>query len=152
MSDSIEKRVYDFLVERVAAISDPANPLFEAELLKDEFEEIKKTYGIRIGTCTARIAPNAGQTAVEHYDAVLTLIFYMRIGRTEKQDRAPRRDLVIGMAETAAMFFFNDPEMGGRVKNSRPLTIPRGNDNTDASPYAVANVQLVVNETGTVNF
>jgi hypothetical protein len=156
---SFEKSVYEFLVEQVTDLSDdenalfdPSSPLYQAEVLKDEYEEQKKDIGIRIGKCVGRVAPNSGQTRIKQEDAPLTLIFYKRISRGDKQARSSYRDDVVMMAEAAALLFFNDPTIGGRVELVRPLTIPRGMDDTDASPYAIANLTLVVNETGAINF
>ncbi len=152
---SIESDVYDFLKEKMDAVNADAeetHPLYGAELLADEFEEIKKESGVCIGRCVARIAPSRGVAVVKHANAELVLICYRRVPRADRQKRGAIRDLAIGMAEAAAMFFYKSPTLGGRQDGSLPLEIPRAADNTDATPYMVANLVVVINPTGAIDF
>lgn len=152
---SPELTTFIFLKAQIDAISDDTNPLYQATVLKDEYEEIPsdKPKGMRIGKCvTFGMAPDPGQTEVRHYDVLLTIIFYVRIARGEKQARSSYREQSIAMAEKAAMLFFDDGTMGNQVENSRPVRLPRGMDDTDNNAYAVSNLVVVINETGSVDF
>lgn len=147
---SIEKAAYDFLKEEVEALSDEASPLFGAAVLKDEYEEIPKDSprGIRIGKCDSLVVPNSGMTEVKHVDAILVIIFYVRIDRGKKQERSSYRDQAVEMAEAAALLIFSNPTMGDTVEDARPRKLPRGMDDTDNTPYAVSNLYVSINETG----
>jgi hypothetical protein len=173
---SIEKHIFDYLSERAAAAvaNDPAFntiPLPPAtlsairaqlvdnfEVLPDEFAQMAKARGVRVGEATARVAPNFGGTDLEHFDALVVLICFRAVERTERSARANRREEVIALANALGTLFIAEPDMRvlstgePRVANSRPLWMPRGADNTDGKPYAVANIQLVVNETGEIDF
>jgi hypothetical protein len=151
---SIEIDAYDFLKEEVEAISDSTSPLYQAAVLKDEYEEMPKDKprGIRIGRCISSIAPNVGQTEVKHFDAELIIIFYVRIERGMKQERTPFREAALQMAEAAALLFYNKPGMNGRSDDANPLTLPRGMDDVDSLPYAISNLYVIINDTGQFNF
>lgn len=155
---SIESSTYSFLQERVAA-APAGSPRAGIEVLPDEFAEIRKEKGVRIGDMlTARVAPKRAYEGVEHLDCVLVLIVYRAVARADRQARQAYRDEVIALAEDLALLFFLEPDMRvlqtgeARVQNSRPLLLPRTSDNLDGKTYAVANIQLVVNETGQIDF
>lgn len=167
---SLENDVYEFIRERVVAASaDPptlaARPEIVAalaglEVLPDEFSEIKGSRGVRLGDMvSARVAPaRFASRLVDHFDALLILIVYVKIERADVKRRSTYRDEVVAIAEALSAILFASPSLNvlatgeARVRNSRPLRLPRGSDNIDGRNFAVANVQMVINETGEVDF
>lgn len=150
---SIESDVEEFLNEQIETLAS-GSPLFEVPVLPDMSTEIPNGARrvVRIGSCAARLSPNQGGTEMQNYDAVLPLTCQVRIPRGDAQRRAPHRDAAITMAETIALWAYEDDTLGDRVMNARGVRVPPGNDQTDAVNWATATLMLIVNETGEVNF
>lgn len=143
---SIEKSVYDFLVEKVAAAA-VGTPLKDAEVGDSEFAEMSKDFGLQVATSEGDLSPIPGATAVERFNVDLTLICYYAIDR-EKDQRADERDKVEAMALAAALLFVIDPTCGGRVNDCLAKRITMGYGPIDGTLYALANVLLRVNDMG----
>lgn len=177
---SIETHLHDYIKERVAACGTAAAPLVlpasiplrepvraaisatirGLEVLPDEFAQIRSTRGVRVGEAIAhRVAPSFDGTELEHFDAVVVLIVYLAVARVDRSAaRASYREEVLAISNALGVLILAEPDLRRlaegtpRVNNSRPLSVPRGSDNVDGQPYAVANVQLVVNESGDIDF
>src|SRR5688572_2452344 len=111
---SVENDIYNFLLTKIQN-APTTSALYQAELGDSEYSEIQKDFGIQVGPVEGDLAPNAGATAIEKHNADVTLICYYAIGG-EKDQRADERDKVEALAMAAALEFFLDPTMGGRVR------------------------------------
>jgi hypothetical protein len=89
-----------------------------------------------------------GGEAIEEFDGLITLSCFARVAGTNKTMRMVARDKAIEVAKAAAKHFLDDPTMQGRVRNSRVVSARRGFENIGSQPYAVCNLELIVNETG----
>jgi hypothetical protein len=85
---------------------------------------------------------------MEEFDALLTIVCYARVAGQDKTERTAARDQAIEIAKAVAALFLSDPSMGGRVRDSRVLRAARGFESVGSQPYAVCNLQLIVNATG----
>jgi len=149
LSSAIEDRIFDFLEESIAAIVDEDDPLFGAQLLDSPFAKIESEYGIQVDDGDSDFAPTPGATDIEEFDGRVTLIIFRLVTGADRSQRAEARGQAIAMSKAAAMFFLEDPTMGGRVNDSRVLRCSRGWASIKASHYSIMNVPLIVNETGT---
>jgi hypothetical protein len=150
---SMRSLVFDFLKAEIEAIEDESDLLFGSQILEDQYKEMTKDKGIRVGKLLkARPAPNSGQTGIEFSDVLIVLIVFVRIERGQKQERAPYSEKSFAIAERLALLIFDNPTLGERVNSARPIDMPELMDDTDNSPYAVTNIFLLINETGQINF
>jgi len=148
MSDvAIEDHVYDFLEAAIAA-APPGSLLADAELHDHIYREIKTEYGIRIGDGESELAPSAGDTAELEFDGFVPIVIFSAVTGADRSDRKAARSRMIGLAKEVSRAFRQDPTMGGRVNDSRIRRLPRGWDSITSTPYAVANMSLLVNEIG----
>lgn len=141
---SVQKDIYDFLKEQVAAVAD--GPLKDAEVHDTHRREFKSAKGIAPWPSRAAIAPDAGVEAVSRSNVVLVLVCYIAAGRDKATHAQAREDCEL-FTNAVALLFFNDPTMGARCDYSRPFAARDGFDNTDGKDYAVVNLALVINET-----
>lgn len=144
---SLRRHLYDFLRERVAAIADAANPCFGVEVLDSASETPQGECGIMFGDVTSDLAPNRGATTMQRFDADVTLVTYVFIGDNESE-RADAIDRAEAMGLDIAAWFHADMTMNGRVRNSRALDMIDGTYEGAGGLYAVANLPLIINETG----
>ncbi|MGE0133041.1 MAG: hypothetical protein AB7U82_33610 [Blastocatellales bacterium] len=145
---TVEQTLYDFLNALItAALS--GNPLYQVELHDTFYRRLIKDVGVRIGDCEAEISPLPGAEAAEEFNARLTLVCYSRITGTDKSARATARDQVTAMAREIALKIYLDPRLNLQVNDARVLAVRRGYDSiNDADHYAVANLDVIVNEMG----
>jgi len=144
----VEEAIYDFLTEAIAA-AEAGSALAQIELQDTFYRRIEGDVGVRIGDCEADLSPLPDAEAVEEFNARVTLVCYARIPKEDWEARAPYRNRVTMMARTIALLFFNDPRMGQRVNDARVLGVRRGYDSiTQADRYAVANLDVIINELG----
>lgn len=145
---TIEDAIYEYVNGAVTAAAEES-PLHEAEVHETVHERITKDYGIRIGDCDSDLAPLAGGEAMEEFDAYIVVVIFWRVAGADKSERRPARDKARALALATAKLFFDDPTMGGRVRDSMVDTCVRGFDSvTDADEYAVVNMPLWVNMSG----
>jgi hypothetical protein len=144
---SIENDTFEFIEEAVvaSAVGDRLNGI---ELHETVYQTIKKDTGVRVGDCESSLAPTPGAEEVEEFDGLLNLVCFARVTGEDKTRRMAARDNALELAKAVSKLFLDDPSMGGRVRDSRVLRVLRGYDSTGAQPYAVCNLEIVVNETG----
>jgi hypothetical protein len=143
-----EDAIDEMITAAVAAAAE-GETLHEAEVQDTVYETMKRDRGIRIGDCESDVAPSPGGEAMEEFDAQLVLVCYSRIVGTDKTQRKAARDDARTLALATAKLFIDDPSIGGHVRDSRVVKMRRGYDSlTSADVYAVANLALVINETG----
>jgi len=145
---AIEDHIYDFIAAAIAAAVDESDPLHQAELHDNVYRTITTEYGIRIGDGESSFAPNPGATEILEFDGVVPIVIFSQVNGADRSDRADARGRMIGLAKAVSMLFLEDPTMGGRVTDSRISRAPRGWDSIKSTPYSVANLHLLVNETG----
>jgi hypothetical protein len=146
--EAIEDRTIAFLREQVEAIEDEDDLLFELEVLDSPYALITKAYGVSVDDGDSDFAPTPGAEDVEEFDGRLTLVVYSRVDGPNYEDRKASRTRAVNCAAKLAMLFLIDPTMNDRVNDSRVLRCLRGWANYSSEPYAIANVPLIVNETG----
>lgn len=156
----IEAHVYDFLKDAVDAANDPDtgdedSPFFGAELHQHVFQKFDdaKWFGIRVGNGESTLAPNSGATEIEEFDGSLTLVTFTRLKTSDFSDLEDARTKAFDLAKAVAFLFVTEdpvhgPTMGGRVNDARVTRCPRGFDEFDSSLYAVCNMPLIVNDSG----
>ena len=144
---NVEQRVSSFIQEAIES-ADVSTAIHGAELHETVYEAIRNSFGIRIGDCESELAPTPGGGEMEEFDALLTIVCYARVAGQDKTERTAARDQAIDIAKAVAGLFLADPSMGGRVRDSRVLRAARGFESVGSQPYAVCNLQLIVNATG----
>jgi hypothetical protein len=147
MATASEDLVFDFIEENAnAAIA--GEPLFEAELHDTLYRPIKKRYGIRVGDGDSELSPTPGGEELAEFNGVVPIVIYSAVTGPDRSDRKDARAKMMDVAKAVAKLFLDDPTMGGRVTDSRVKSCPRGWDSYNDIPYSVANMVLLVNETG----
>jgi hypothetical protein len=145
---TIEDAIFEYVDAAVTAAQE-GSALYLAELHGTVYESMTKDYGIRIGDCESDLAPLAGGEAMEEFDALVTIVIFWRVVGADKSARRPARDNARALALATAKLFFDDPTMGGRVRDSLVGTCVRGYDSIEgADEYAVVNMPLLVNMSG----
>ena len=144
---SVENDTFEFLEEAVAAVA-LDNALQGIEVHETVYQTIKTDRGVRVGNGESQLAPLPGGGAIEEFDCLLSLVCYSRVIGADKTDRVMARDQAMDIAKAVSMLFLTDPSMGGRVRDSRVLKARRGFDSIGSQPFAVCELQMVVNETG----
>jgi hypothetical protein len=144
---STENDTFEFLEEAVAAVA-PDDVLYGIEVHETVYQTIKKDSGVRVGNGESQLAPLPGGGAIEEFDCLLSLVCFARVTGADKTDRVMARDQAMDIAKAVSMLFLTDPSMGGRVRDSRVLKARRGFDSIGSQPFAVCELQVVVNETG----
>lgn len=147
---SIEHKVFDWLEEAIEAAVE-GEPLYEAELHDTVHQTIKKNFGIRIGEVERSLAPEAEGEAAD-FDALVPLIFFCRVAGLDKTERLAALDKCDELEKTVASLLFVDSSLGGRVCDCLILRTPRGFDSIKSEPYAVANMPLVINPSGLIDW
>jgi hypothetical protein len=137
------------MLEAAVAAAAQGTPLYQAEVQDTVYQQIEQDYGVRVGDCASQVAPSAGGEEMEEFDAQLTLVAYSRIAGTDKTDRKAARNDARALALAVAKLFFDDNTIGGNVRDARVMKMRRGYDSiTGGETYAVANLDLLINETG----
>lgn len=142
-----EVALYEFLKETIAA-ADVGSVLCEVALHDTFFQQLTDEVAIRIGDVESEIAPLPGAEAAEEFNARLTLVIYSRIPKEEWDSRAAYRDQVNRISRELALLIYNDPRLNLRVNDCRVLGSRRGYDSINTDRFAVANLDVILNETG----
>jgi len=129
-----------------AATSDSS--LSGAELHDTVYRKIETEYGIRIGDGESQLTPSPGATEMLEVNGVVPIVIFSAVTGPDRSDRKAARARMIGLAKAVAKVFQLDPMMNARVNDSRITRAPRGWDSIESKPYSVANMHLLVNETG----
>lgn len=149
MSDesTIEDLAFEFFESGLNALGEDS-PIFGAELHDTLYREITKEFGIRIGDGESDFVPNAGSTEEQEVDGVIPIVIFSLVTGADRSDRKAARTRMIRVAKWVSRLVRVDPTMGGRVNDARIKRVPRGWDSIKSAPYSVANMHLLVNETG----
>ncbi len=147
MGTAIEDHAHDFVEGALEAAVD-GDPLHEAELHDTLYRRITKPFGIRIGDGESSLTPSSGAEEILEHDGEVPIVIYSRVEGPDRRDRKAARSRMLDVAKAVAKLFLNDPTMGGRVNDSRVTKCLRGWDEFETIPYSVANMSLLVNETG----
>lgn len=142
-----EVALYEFLKETIEA-ADSASPLFEVALHDTFFQQLTEDVAIRIGDTESQIAPLPGAEEAQEFDARITMVIYSRIPKEEWDSRAAYRDQVNRISRALTLLIYNDPRLNLRVNDCRVLGSRRGYDSINTDRFAVANLDLILNETG----
>lgn len=152
---AIEDHLYEFIAEAVDAANDPDapdedSPFFDVVLHDTVYRPItsEQHHYIQIGNCDSDFAPSSGAETIEEFDGDVTIITLSRVLTEDRSDRKAARSKALSMAKAAAKLLLDDPTMGGRVNDSRVLKCLRDWTSIQSEPFALANVPLIVNETG----
>ena len=144
---TVDRALFEFIAEAVAA-AEVDSPLYEANIRDTEFDKLDDDKGICIPDSEAEVAPLPGGEEAQEFNAEVPLVFYVRIPKDDWDKRANYRDQATMMALKLSILFFNDPLMGLRVNDSRALRVRRGYKNLKSDWYAVANLDVIINDTG----
>ena len=145
---TIEDAVHEVLATAIGTAAE-GDPLYKAELHDTVYQTITQDYGVRVGDCESDLAPLAGGEEMGEFDAMLTIVCFARVEGADKTERKAARAKARSLMLAIAKILFNDPTLNGQVRDARVLRAKRGFDSiTDADDYAVANLPLIVNETG----
>jgi hypothetical protein len=144
---AIEDHVYDFIAEAIDA-AEPGDAFFEAELHDTVYRRIEKEFGVRVGDGESELAPSPGDAEILEFDGTVPLVVFSLVTGADRSDRKAARARMLRVAKAVAKLFLEDPTMSNRVNDSRVTRCPRGWDSIESKPYSVANLHLLVNETG----
>ena len=142
-----EVALYEFLKETIEA-ADSASQLYEIALHDTLFQPLTEDVAIRIGEVESSIAPLPGAEEAEEFDARFPLVIYSRIPKDEWDSRVNYRDQVNRISRELALLIYNDPRLNLRVNDCRVLGSRRGYDSINTDRFAVANLDVIINETG----
>lgn len=144
---SIETAIHDAIKVAIEAAVD-GDALYDAELHDTLYARVTKLFGVRVGDVEASVAPTPGGEKVEEFDATLPLQSFARVQGDTAEARATAREQARGIARAVAKIFFDDPTLGGRVRDSLVVGLKCGWGQVQAAPYAVAVLMVLVNGTG----
>lgn len=152
MSDKpIEKHTYDFLSESFAALG-ALDPLFGADIHRHTYQKFDKTkwFGVRVSNAASNLAPNPGATEMEEFDGRLILVPFARIKKQDHSDLEDAVNKAFALQKWVAQLFdsSNGVMMGNRVNDARVLRGVRDFQEWDGSLYAIANLPMLINDTG----
>ena len=138
--------LYEFLQ---AIVNDAAaNTILNgAEVLDSAWQEMKEDKGIIVSNSEFDLAP--GQSKINFFDTLLIIAFYYRIPSADTSERKDARDKCFEMAEAVAAGIYNDMSLGNRVCGCLLLRGVDGDKSTNADSYAIINLPIILNPTGT---
>jgi hypothetical protein len=152
---AIEDHLYEFILAAVDAANDEAapdenSPFFEVVLHDTIYRPITSDqhYYIQVGNCDSDFAPSFGGDTIKEFDGDVTVITLARVLTEDRSDRKAARGKALSLAKAVAKLLLDDPTMGGRVNDSRVLKCLRDWTSINSEPFALANVPLILNETG----
>lgn len=148
--EPVEDLTYDFLEESFESAPNDSI-LKNLELHETLFKKFKTPAGVRIGDAQSSLSRNA-EYQMKEFDAVFTLVCYAEILGADKGDRRAARRKAFQISLALADLFDEHDTMNGRVCRVRLLDGVRGWDSINSKPYAVANIPVVFNESGEINF
>jgi hypothetical protein len=147
----IERLAYDFLVESFAAL-DEEHPFFGADLHRHVYKPFAKDkwFGVRVSNGASDLAPNPGATAMEEFDGRLILVPFARIKKSDHSDLEVAVDKAFALEKWVAQLFDDATgvTMNNRVQDARVLRGVRDFLEFDSALYALANLPLLINDTG----
>lgn len=152
MTKPIEILLFEFFDAEIKAAKSK-NPLYGIQLLDTLRDEIDHTVGkiLGIGEVTSSPAPGP-DGLIKEFDAFTMLVCGARVVGEDKTKGKEALQAVyeIQMAVTELLFEF--PNLKNRGCNVQVLRQARSSQAPDAEDYTVANVPIVVNPTGSINF
>lgn len=146
MSNPAEILLFEFLQESIDA-SGADDVIYAIELHDTIYQKITKDRGLRISDAVSDMAPGPGGDMRE-FNARIVLVCFAKVGGKDKKDRQPALTDVFQLQQAVYQLLYNDPSLGGRVCDTNLERGSRGYDILDGSPYAVANIPVVVNPIG----
>jgi hypothetical protein len=150
MSDAVENLIYQFLSGAITAAG-VGTPLYGIEVRDTFYKDIKNDSGLAIGDATSDFGRGPGE-AIGECDAELIVAVYSRVMGANLKERAAARTKLYQIEGAVCKLLLDDETMGERVCTARPLRAVRGWNNINGKPYAIANIPIVFNETGAINF
>jgi hypothetical protein len=155
LSNPVETSLYDFIKAAADVVNDEETPDEESPafgvIVHDHVYrkiEDENFHYIQIGHCDSDFAPSPGAESVEEFDANVVVITLSRVPAADVRDRQAAMTKALDLAKWVAKLLLDDPTMGNRVNDSRVLRCMRDWASINGKPYAVTNVPLIVNETG----
>lgn len=146
MEKPSEILLFDFLAEAIRR-AEPGTVLYELELHDTVYQKIATSRGIRISDAFGSMAPDIGG-GIKEYDVNLQIVCFSKVEGKEKSHRQPALADIFEIQKAVYLTLLGDQTLGGRVCDSWPGKGLRAYDSMDGTPYAVANISLVINPSG----
>lgn len=148
MSKPAELDLFDFLQERVDA-SSPDDVIYQLEIHDTVYQSITKNKGVRISDAVATVAPGPGG-GMREVNALVILACFVKVEGKNQKQRSEATQAVFDLQQAVYQLLYDDPTLGGRVCDSMPQRGSRSYDTFKATPYAIANIPVVINPDGTL--
>ncbi|MBX7170149.1 MAG: hypothetical protein K1X72_04275 [Pyrinomonadaceae bacterium] len=152
MSDkAIEVKLFEFFTEQIQAAT-PDSPIYQAALLDTIHREIRDNQlnGIAIGDVTSTFAPYGD--SVKEFDGFTLLVCFAKVIGSDKTNRQPAVQKVFEIQQEVIRLLFKFPSLNNRNCDVHILRSARTAQGFDAEDYAVANIPVVVDESGEYDF
>ena len=151
---AIEKILYDYLFGLVQAAAG-GSALHGASVHKTPYAAIKTSKVIQVGPVAPDVAPSPGNEELEEFNGEATLILLKKVelpaaNADPDNAYAAAREEVLAMAAAIGLAVIDDNRLGGRVRDALPVRLPRDFTSIQQQPHAVANLVLLINQTGSL--
>jgi|GEM_PF-3532568 len=139
--------LYEYLAEQIdAAVC--GDVLYKAELHDTPYQRITGDRGVRISEAVSEFAPGPEMKPAE-FDAAIIITCFSRVKGVEKTARQPALQDVFDLSAAVFALLTTDFTLGGRVCDLVVHESSRGYDTYNGEPYAVSNIPITINPSGT---
>ena len=146
MDKPCEIHVFDYLTEQInAAVS--GDVIYDLELHDTIYQTITKDRGVRISDAAGDFSPGPEMVEKE-YDVFVQLSCFSRVLGQDQTARQPALTDVFQIQKEMYRILRADSTLGGRVCDLLLRRGARGYDTYNGNPYAVANIEMVINPSG----
>ena len=146
MEKPAEILLFDYLAECFAAsaVDSVLSPL---ELHDTIYQTISKPRGVRITDAFGDLAPDTGG-GLKEYDVSAQIVCFAKVEGTNKKQRQDALVAVFAIQRAVCQLLIDDQSLGSPVCDVLVKKSYRSYDVFDGSPYAVANIPVVINPSG----
>jgi hypothetical protein len=151
---ALEQTLYTYLTALVAA-ADENSALSGAAVKQTAYGSVTTNKVIEIGPCSPDVAPLPGNDELGEFDAELTLVLLRLVevppaGADADAAYAAARDEAIAMGAAIGLAVVDNNTLGGVLIDALPIKLLRDFTTVKQQPFAVANLVLLINPTGSM--
>lgn len=146
MNKPVEILLFDYLADAQAA-SAVDSVIYPLELHDTVYQTIKKDRGVRITDAVGDLAPEPGG-GLKEYDVSVQIVCFAKVEGKDKKQRQEALVAVFAIQRAVVQLLLDDQSLGMRLCDVVIQKGVRGYDVLDGTPYAVANISILINPTG----
>ena len=150
MDKPVEILVWEFFADNIAEAV-PEDVLYEVELHDTTWQKIMKPRGLRLTNSFGDMAPGPGG-GMKEVDMHMQVAIYARVEGTDQSARVPAMQKVYDLERKVCEMIYGDQSLGNRVCDVLIVKCIRDYDSLDGNPYAIANIQLIINPSGSGSY